>query len=238
MKRIFSMLMLCVLMVLPLTGAASAAETPETGLHLTGTVLKDTGTYRLIDVSDHFVEEVPAVPVDSISSQDDGVMPCYNGNNGITRLTPMGVLIYPSVFYNGKKDVILDLDETMFFAEAKSFQNFIADSMSREKRLEIMDTVKALGYEQTGWYMSTGYNIDTYKPGSFTYNEWTEAGKSRTYGRSAVDGDNVFEFYSYFPDGVSNTTPFKFGITGTVTYRSGAQFPMGSMSIELSVTLK
>lgn len=236
MKRILSMLFLCVLMVLPVTGAASAAELPETGPRVDGIVVKDTGTYRLIDVSDHLLEEVPLEPVDSISDPDDGIMPCYNNNSGVTRLVPTGLTIYPYVRYQGK-DVVLDLDNTTFSAPVYSHQNHIIDTMNHTKRLQMMNTTAALGYEQVGWYISTGYNLDTYKPGRFTYNKLTETGKSQSYGKSAVDGENKFEFASYFKDGVSNTTVFKFGITGTVSYRSGAEFKMVTVPIELSVTL-
>ena len=235
MKKTFSVLLLCILMVLPVSGVASAAEVSETGLCLSGTVIKDTGTYRLIDVSGHLVKEVSAEPVASSSNEDDGIMPCYN-NTGVTRLTPMGILIYPLVRYEGK-EAVLDLDSTMFYSKPYSHENYIRDTMSRAKRLEIMKTTSALGYEQIGWYMITGYNIDTYRADRFTYYEWTEAGKKGLYALAAYDGDNPFELVSYFKGGVSNTDSFKFGITGDVTYQPMATASTVTMPIELTVTL-
>lgn len=100
-----------------------------------------------------------------------------------------------------------------------------------------MNTTSALGYEQIGWYMITGYNIDTYRADRFTYYEWIEAGKKGLYASAAYDGDNTFELVSYFKGGISNTNSFKFGITGDVTYQPMATASTVTMPIELTVTL-
>lgn len=234
MKKILSSLLLCALMLFSMTSVAYASEAPHTNLSPSGAIIKETDMYRLREIPDS-VEELSSEPVSAVGD-DVGVMPCYN-TTGVTRLTPLGVLVYPVVLYNGEA-AIFDDDSVQFFSPALYFQNYIRDNLTRTRQNEIKNILEQNGLEQLGWYMITGYDIDTYKPGNFTYYEWTRAGKSGVHTKRAVDGsENVFELVTYFKDGTLSS--YKFGITGDVTYRTmPTSYDTVKMPIELSVTIE
>lgn len=234
MKRFFSALLLCMLTLFSMTGVACASEATHANLLPSSTIIKETDTYRLREIPDS-VAQLPSEPISTVVD-DGGVMPCYN-TTGVTRLTPLGVLVYPVVLYNGEP-AIFDDESVQFFSPALYFQNYIRDTLTRAKQNEIKDILEESGLEQLGWYMVTGYDIDTYKPGNFTYYEWTRAGKSGVHTKRAVDGsENIFEVVSYFKDG--SLSSYKFGITGDVTYRTmPTSYDTVKMPIELSVTIE
>lgn len=230
-KRFLSAFLLFVLLVIPAT--ASAAEMTK-GLMPSGDV-REVGGLHVCAIPESAME-VSEEPVSQIpDGNENDIMPCFN-TTGVTRLTPRGVVVFPIAKYQGENIIVTD-DVVKFYSPSLYFQNYIRDNMSREKQTEITNFLAQYGAEQIGWYMITGYDLDTYKPGRFTYYEWTNTGKSGAKTKAAVDGaDNIFELVSYFSNGSANS--FKFGITGNVTYQTHpTSTSMVTMPIELSVTI-
>lgn len=233
MKKIVSALLLVVLMMGAITGQAFAVESQVAmypDLAFAGESVEEVGAFHLFAVPDSAKEQQVEVVPEAVS---DGVVMPLEG--GVTRLIPMGILVYPLVMYNGEK-VYLGDDIFAFYVEPLSFQNYLRDYMTAEEQEAIKSLVTAAGFEQIGWYMRTGYSIDSYRPMRFSYYEWTGAGQSSLKGKSAQNGSNIFEVVSYFDDEIS--TSYKFGITGNVTYQNYVGGPTVTMPIELTVTFR
>lgn len=220
MKKIVSALLLVVLMMGAVTGQAFAVDSHTEFPTGDLAAILDSGQIQQVgDVSD-------------VSADGDIAMPLAGG---VTRLNTMGIIICPLVEVGGKAQPLTD-EIYQFIVEPLSFQNYLRDYMTVEEQETIKTLVTAAGYEQVGWYMITGYNIDSYRPLRFSYYEWTGAGQSSLKGKTARNGDNIFELYSYFEDETS--TSYKFGITGNVTYQNYAGGSTVTMPIELTVTFR
>ena len=170
---------------------------------------------------------------DSKSQSNDSDAMNSEKATGVTRLKTLGITIYPLVRSENKVTIYQD-NNVKFYAKPKDFQTYLREDVTQEYQDKVANYLKSEGLEQVGWYMDTGYYIDSYNPIRFDYYEWNSSGKSSLKTRRAVNGNNKFEFYYYFEKG---TEPM-FGMTGNALYQSSAGWPTTTMGIELSVTFK
>lgn len=105
--------------------------------------------------------------------------------------------------------------------------------MSEQQQIAIGKTLSKANFTQIGWYMDTGYYLDTYRPLRFNYYEWTSDGKSVMKGQTAHNGNNSFQLVSYFRENTPDS--YLFGFTGNVQFMGYVGAPTSTRSIELSV---
>lgn len=227
MKKTFTALVLVVVMVLSM-GTSLAADTEYCGLRPSGEVIADDGEFKLISIdSNQITAQVTEETVDS----NNQIMPL---EGGVTRCEPMGLLIYPVIRHEGKA-TILEGDSVAFFCGPVSGMNYIASTMTQAEQDNIKSLVSNAGFEQIGWYMITGYKVDSYRPLRWSYYEWTNKGQSALKSKAAINGENTFEVVTYLANEPS--TSYRFGISGTFSSQSSATAPTSNVPIGLYVTM-
>ena len=238
MRKFSSLLVIvCTIAALCIPSMAATGSTPDVSAPLyvairePERVIAEQGPYRFIKI-----DEVPeATSSDSLmepSICSEQIMPL---ENSVTRFTPMGVLVLPIVMYNGEPTA-MDGDGIEFFSPAIENYGYIAGTMPLATQESIKNNVRKAGFEPIGWYMITGYTIDSYKPIRWQYYELTGTGKSAQKGKTATNGDNTFELISYYSN---ETSPYyTFGITGTLTYQQWHNYPTSTVPIQLTVSFR
>lgn len=194
--------------------------------------------------SDENTDSLEIMPVESLDSRfesagkmsqasvnDNGIMPLDN----LHPLTPLGLLVYPTFYQDGNLMVVTD-ERAVIYSPPLNFQNYISTNISREKQEEIKNLLSSAGYEQVGWFMNTGYNLEVYRPIRRQYYFWTGSGKSALNTDTAKNGDTYFRLVTFFAEEVSSS--YKFGMTGTVTYETSPTSSTATIPIELSVTFR
>lgn len=194
-------------------------------------VVDEQGGHRFIKI-DEVPEAASSVSPTDPSICGEQIVPLASS---VTRFTPMGVLVLPIVMYDGEP-MAMDGTGVEFFSPAIDNYGYIAGTMPLATQESIKNNVRKAGFEPIGWYMITGYTIDSYKPIRWQYYELTGAGKSAQKGKSATNGDNTFELVSYYSQ---ETSPYyTFGITGTLSYQQWYNYPTSTVPIQLTVSFR
>lgn len=225
-------LILCGTMIVTPLNSAFAAASPEP-VHF-GQPVATVGGLQLVEIP-KATKEQPIIPADETTTEskdDTTIMPLANG---VARLIPMTLYVYPVVYFNGEAQIVDD-SSVRFEIRPSSYYNFIRGTMSEQQQIAIGRTLSDANLTQIGWYMDTGYYLDTYRPLRFNYYEWTADGKSARKGQTAHNGNNVFRLISYFREHTPDS--YLFGFTGDVQFIGYAGAPTSTISTELSVTFE
>ena len=232
MKKSFLTLLLTAFMLMFTACVALAFEPATAPIDVNGEIIAEEGTRQFIAINPELLED-QAVEVEEAdmteADEEYGIEPMAFGTS---RIDPVIVAVFPLVIYNGQETVINDVGFTMI-SEPVDGLNYIADTFTREQQAYVMNNVANAGVEQIGWYYMVIYKLDVYKPISWSYYEYTGAGKSVRKGKTARNGENQWEFASKFDQTV--LTDYKLGIDGKLSYQSNATGTSGSQSIGLYV---
>lgn len=162
--------------------------------------------------SDETIDSLEIKPVDSLTSffetsdgtsqtsaDDDGIMPL----DSMHPLTPLGLYVYPIFIQDGNLMAVTD-ERAVIYSPPLSFQNYISTTVTKEKQNEIKELLSNAGYEQVGWYMETGYNLEVYNPIRWQYYCWTGSGQSALQTETAKNGNTYFQIYTFFANQASS----------------------------------
>ena len=215
MKKVLSFLLtVCMLTALcvPATYAADTAELTEG---------------ELVYVGDGSEKTIPL----STLQEMGGDVELYAVPTG-RRIYSEGITVQAIVYINNE----LRVTTTGYRFAGSTYATYTQATLSKASQNAIFNSVAGLeGCMIVGWYITGSIYMEVYRPGMFQYTVRDHEGTSGQKAKSAVNGSNVFEFATLFPENIS--VDYTYGMKGTVnyTYKYGLEYLDGQHAVELSV---